>query len=136
MIRRPPRSTLFPYTTLSRSLVVPLASGEVLTVGVGPRTRWIPADRVAQFLEGAGRVEPPYQISLSLPEPGGPEASARVIWTRTDWSVRGERRIELPGGMRHVHLRVELRSPLSLVVRGALVVAVDGVLIAVCWLVR
>ena len=55
-------------------LVVPLASGEVLTVGVGPRTRWIPADRVAQFLEGAGRVEPPYQISLSLPEPGGPEA--------------------------------------------------------------
>ena len=115
-------------------LVVPLASGEVLTVGVGPRTRWIPADRVAQFLEGAGRVEPPYQISLSLPEPGGPEASARVIWTRTDWSVRGERRIELPGGMRHVHLRVELRSPLSLVVRGALVVAVDVVLLAVCWL--
>src|SRR2546426_1555228 len=74
MIRRPPRSTLFPYTTLSRSLVVPLASGEVLTVGVGPRTRWIPADRVAQFLEGAGRVEPPYQISLSLPEPGGPRS--------------------------------------------------------------
>src|SRR2546422_10848598 len=87
MIRRPPRSTLFPYTTLFRS-----------------------------------------------PEPGGPEASARVIWTRTDWSVRGERRIELPGGMRHVHLRVELRSPLSLVVRGALVVGVDVVLLAVCWL--
>src|SRR2546422_8141570 len=75
MIRRPPRSTLFPYTTLFRS-----------------------------------------------PEPGGPEASARVIWTRTDWSVRGERRIELPGGMRHVHLRVrseehtsELQSRLHLV---------------------
>src|SRR5207247_7585989 len=50
-------------------LVVPLASGEVLTVGVGPRTRWIPADRVAQFLEGAGRGRPRDPISQSLPEP-------------------------------------------------------------------
>src|SRR3712207_9436261 len=33
MIRRPPRSTLFPYTTLFRSLEVVLASGEVLRTG-------------------------------------------------------------------------------------------------------
>src|SRR5207245_10192074 len=42
----------------------------------------------------------------------------------------GERR----GGMRHGRLRVGRRSPLSLVVRGALVVGVDVVLLAVCWL--
>jgi len=114
-------------------LVLPLASGDVLTVGIGPRTRWIPADRVARFLEGEVGAEPPYTISLSLPSPG-PAASARVIWTRTDWSVRGERRIELPGGVRHVHLRVELRSPWALLVRGALVVVVDTALLAGCWL--
>src|SRR2546429_4529709 len=48
MIRRPPRSTLFPYTTLFRSLVgsVPLASAEVVfrTVAgeIGDRLRRIP----------------------------------------------------------------------------------------------
>src|SRR5687767_14139042 len=40
MIRRPPRSTLFPYTTLFRSLVVPTgAPGSTLPV------RWVPFDR-------------------------------------------------------------------------------------------
>src|SRR3712207_7211076 len=38
MIRRPPRSTLFPYTTLFRSRGQPLAPGEdgALGTGVGP----------------------------------------------------------------------------------------------------
>src|SRR3712207_9263870 len=33
MIRRPPRSTLFPYTTLFRAVPVPVAEGPVLVVG-------------------------------------------------------------------------------------------------------
>src|SRR2546422_11604052 len=37
MIRRPPRSTLFPYTTLFRSLV-PLSSVARLTPTIGPLT--------------------------------------------------------------------------------------------------
>src|SRR5690349_24291765 len=37
MIRRPPRSTLFPYTTLFRS--VPVAAGEVLELGEALRGR-------------------------------------------------------------------------------------------------
>ncbi len=114
-------------------LVLPLATGDVLTAGVGPRTRLIPAARVARFLGGEAGVAPPYQVSLSLPSPG-PAASARVIWTRTGWAARGERRLELPGGVRHVHLRVELRDPLALLVRGALVVLLDATLLAGCWL--
>ncbi|HEU5261570.1 MAG TPA: ATP-binding protein [Gemmatimonadales bacterium] len=117
-------------------LVAPLASGEVLTVGVGPRTRLIGADRVAQFLHGQLGVEPPYSISpLSPPSAGPPAASARVIWTRKGWSAQGERRIELPGGLRHVHVRVDLRGPWALIVRGALVVALDIALLAAVWLV-
>src|SRR5258708_10816260 len=39
MIRRPPRSTLFPYTTLFRSLVVDTAHGH--SKGVIDRVRWV-----------------------------------------------------------------------------------------------
>src|SRR2546422_8428183 len=37
MIRRPPRSTLFPYTTLFRSAVAALGRGVVLRAGAGVR---------------------------------------------------------------------------------------------------
>ena len=116
-------------------LVVPLESGDVLTVGVGPRTRLIPAARVARFLGGEAGVTPPYQISLSLPSHGPPEPSARVTWTRAGWSARGERRVETPGGEQHVHLRVDLRDPWALAIRGALVMLLDALLLAACWLV-
>src|SRR5207244_29541 len=101
-------------------LVLPLggAGADVLTVGVGPRTRLIPAARVARFLQGAPRVQPPYHVTLSPPAPPPAAASARVIWTRTGWSARGERRLELPDGVHHVHLTVDLREPWALLVRG------------------
>src|SRR2546427_4772933 len=50
MIRRPPRSTLFPYTTLFRSLGVPAGVGPDipdrlrLVLGAGPRTDQQPGD--------------------------------------------------------------------------------------------
>ena len=117
-------------------LVLPLGGGaEVLTVGVGPRTRLIPAARVARFLQGAASVQPPYQITLSPPGPAPATASARVIWTRTGWSTRGERRLELPDGVHHVHLTVDLRDPWALLVRGVLVVVGDAGALAACWLV-
>ena len=118
-------------------LVLPLggAGADVLTVGVGPRTRWIPAARVARFLEGAAPVEPPYDIKLSPPAPPQATGSARVIWTRRGWSARGERRLELSDGEHHVHLTVDLRDPWALLVRGVLVVVVDAGVLAVCWIV-
>src|SRR6266513_884478 len=117
-------------------LVAPLASGDVLTVGVGPRTRLIAADRVARFLQGDIGAGLPYVPTLSLPSPGPPAESARVIWTRTGWSVRGERRLELSGGVRHVHLRVDLQpgGPWALLVRGALGVVLDAGLLGAVWL--
>jgi len=117
-------------------LILPLGAGpDVLTVGVGPRTRLIPAARVARFLQGAPRVQAPYQITLSPPVPPPAAASAKMIWTRIGWSVRGERRLELPGGVRHVHVTVDLRDPWALLVRGVLVVVLDVALLAGCWIV-
>ena len=116
-------------------LVAPLAGGDVLTVGVGPRTRLIPLARIARFLQGEASVEPPYDIRLSPPSPPPATPSARVIWTRVGWSARGERRIAVPGGLvSHVHLTVDLRDPWALLVRGALVVVIDVALLAGCWL--
>src|SRR6266850_929703 len=118
-------------------LVLPLggAGADVLTVAVGPRTRLIPAARVARFLERAAGVEPPYQITLSPPGPPPARTSARVIWTRPGWLARGERRLELPDGVHHVHLTVDLRDPWALLVRGVLVVVVDAGALAACWIV-
>src|SRR5438270_11187941 len=52
IIRRPPRSTLFPYTTLFRSAVVgtcraatPLAAGSMLAMPLGPTTSRPPGAR-------------------------------------------------------------------------------------------
>src|SRR5947209_13484551 len=41
MIRRPPRSTLFPYTTLFRSPALTLSLAEAGSSGLSARFRWI-----------------------------------------------------------------------------------------------
>ncbi|HKA57935.1 MAG TPA: ATP-binding protein [Gemmatimonadales bacterium] len=117
-------------------LIVPLRNGTVLTVGVGPRTRLLPPDRVARFLRGDPGIEPPYTIALSpLADANMPAAMGSLEWRRAGWSARGERDIELPEGVRHVHLGVSLQSPWALLVRGVLVAGFDVVLLAGVWLV-
>jgi signal transduction histidine kinase len=114
-------------------LVAPLASGDRLTVGVGPRSQLLPPDRVARFLRGERAAEPLYTISLTLPSPSGPQPPDDLRWARVGWSARGDRRVELPGGARHIHVRVDLRGPWALLVRGALVVLVDVALLTALW---
>src|SRR3712207_8961486 len=53
MIRRPPRSTLFPYTTLFRSLADEVAEGVDLGLGVGGVLLGVDLDVVALEEEGA-----------------------------------------------------------------------------------
>jgi signal transduction histidine kinase len=114
-------------------LVAPLASGDRLTVGVGPRSQLLPPDRIARFLRGERAAEPLYTLSLTLPSPSGPRPTDELRWVRVGWTARGDRLVELPGGARHVHVRVDLRGPWALLVRGALVVLVDVGLLAALW---
>ncbi len=114
-------------------LVAPLANGTVLTVGVGPRTRLLPPNRIARFLRGDAGVEPPYTISLSLPVQTTTVRNT-VDWRREGWTARGERQIEAPDGVHHVHLRVSLGGPWGLLVRGILVVGLDVILLGGIWL--
>jgi signal transduction histidine kinase len=118
-------------------LIAPLPTGDVLTVAVGPRTQYLAPDRTARFLRGDPGFEPPYGISLSLP--GQPtQGGAPLVWRRDGWSARGERQVDLAGGaggggVRHVHLRVDLRGPWALWLRGTLVVLLDVALLASVW---
>ena len=115
-------------------LIAPVHGGAVLAVGVGPRSRLVPSSRLTRFLHGEQPLTPPYTISLSLPGQAPAAASRAVTWTRVGWAARGEYLVELPGGVRHVHLRADLGGPWPLLVRGALVVAVDAALLAGCWM--
>src|SRR3712207_8148788 len=61
MIRRPPRSTLFPYTTLFRSGAVLAGTGVGLAVGAR-----LPADLQRRVLAGLGLVTLVLGIDLAL----------------------------------------------------------------------
>src|SRR2546430_5808763 len=50
MIRRPPRSTLFPYTTLFRSITATFGAAVVLLSEVDHRRRYIHSDHLREVL--------------------------------------------------------------------------------------
>src|SRR3989442_6150306 len=57
MIRRPPRSTLFPYTTLFRSRDIATANGNSPTQGAVPSRIWSSNPSLKAFSEGLLRSE-------------------------------------------------------------------------------
>ena len=114
-------------------LVTGLPSGDVLTVGVGPRSRLVPPHRVARFLRGDLGRGPPYAVSLSQPTPAPGGETRFVTWTRSGWTARGDRQVGPPGATRRVHVRVDLGGPWSLMMRGVLVVVADLALAAALW---
>src|SRR2546430_14642642 len=70
MIRRPPRSTLFPYTTLFRSLGTGHVAGEELRVAVAPGLLTVGREEVRE----AG-----LQVAGDVPDDGGDGiAGARI----------------------------------------------------------
>src|SRR2546422_9842439 len=82
MIRRPPRSTLFPYTTLFRSGLVNLIAGqevapEFLQGAVTPQAL---AETVLPLLDPAGAAARRQRPGLALvrDRPGPPGAAARA----------------------------------------------------------
>jgi signal transduction histidine kinase len=113
---------------------IPLAGGPVLTIAVGPRSQLVAPTRLARFLSGELDEAPaPYDLLLSPPEQAGVVPTARVVWRRAGWQVRGERVIALPGGARHAHAVVDLGGASPLLQRGALVLVLDVALLVALW---
>ncbi|MGH7591394.1 MAG: hypothetical protein ACREL2_08125, partial [Gemmatimonadales bacterium] len=116
-------------------LLVRLADHEVLSAAVGPRTALIQPDRLSRLLDRPARGAPLYDLLLSFPGPEPVADSARLVWARHGWEVRGERLIALPGGIRHAHARIDLRGPVPLLVRGVLVLLLDVAALALLWMI-
>src|SRR2546430_8447594 len=91
MIRRPPRSTLFPYTTLFRSQPARLHHGrrpsDCLAGAVTPRTRarvrlW--AKRGVESSGGSPGTRPIY-LGRRRPTPRGDDAVLRAVSALASW---------------------------------------------------
>src|ERR1041385_9520996 len=85
MIRRPPRSTLFPYTTLFRSVVQPLGfKGQIYPLH--RNTEWLPDFRK---LKPVGSI---YTPVLNVPpqrfDQGFPGVTKRFEWFAIDYTAR------------------------------------------------
>jgi two-component system nitrogen regulation sensor histidine kinase NtrY len=115
-------------------LLVRVDHANVMSIAIGPRTRLIAPDRLDRLLDAPPAGPPLYELTLSPPAPGALVDSVRIQWRREGWSLRSERRISLPGGVRHVHAVIDMRGPAALLVRGTLAVIVDMLALALVWL--
>ena len=115
-------------------LALPLASGDVLTVAIGPRTRLLAPDRLGALLRPGSPSPPAYAMALSPSVPGLAPDMRRLQWRREGWMVHGQRVIQAADGAHELHAEVDLRGPFSLLVRGSLVVILNAALLAVLWL--
>ena len=115
------------------ALIHRLPDGAVLAAVLGPRTQLIQAATLSRLLEAPARGAPLYTLALGTPDPGSEDAPPPFRWERTGWEVVGDRHVALPGGVRHVHARMDLGDPGRLFVRGTLVLAADAAVLALLW---
>jgi signal transduction histidine kinase len=112
-------------------LSVPYPSGAVVTVGIGPISRYFVPLRVGRFLRGERPRNPPYEVILA-------EGTSRVpvegaAWRRDGWVIRGERGLALPGRLQRAYLIVGLRDFPQYVIRGLLLVTGNVALLVLLW---
>lgn len=106
---------------------IPFPDRSVVTVAVGPRSRLIPPVLVARFLRGEQRINAPYDLTLGEAATGF--GSSRTDWGRTGASISGRRILDVTGRARHLIISVPIPEMADLVVRGVLVVLVDGLVL-------
>ncbi len=110
-----------------------LPSGLILTAGIGPRTRLLGPTRLARLLRSPAEGAPLYDLSLSPPTGPARVSTDRRSWWRDGNEIRTEWLIDFPGGRRHVHAEVDLRPRVMMLGRGALLVALDLLVVALVW---
>ena len=115
-------------------LAVRVAPGSVMTVAVGPRSRLVPPGRLGRLLDPDRRTSTLYQLTLAPTSPTAATEGDALRWRREGWTLRAERRLDLPGGPREVRAAIDLRGPLPVSVRGVLVVLFDVGVLAFAWL--
>jgi signal transduction histidine kinase len=115
-------------------LLARLDSVSVVTLTVGPRTRLVGPSRVSRLLAPEIERSELYHLAISPPTPGlSDEAARQIQWRREGWVVHAEQAVTLPGGERRVHAEVDLRGAVPVLVRGALVVLLDVLVLSLIW---
>jgi two-component system nitrogen regulation sensor histidine kinase NtrY len=112
-------------------LAVPMRNGNVLSVGLGPRTRLIQPVRVARFLRGERILPAPYTLTLAplLSD----EQWEGMRWRRDGPVAHGEARTSLGVDVRRLVAEVPLGTSGSLLLRATLVIVADLVVLLLLW---
>lgn len=110
-----------------------LAPDAVVVVGLGPRTQLVSAARLGVLLRAPGLRPPAYTVTLSPGTPLPGTEAAQVRWRQEGWTIRGERTIATPDGPRQAYASVEMLRPGPLLIRGAMVLLFNVVLLGIVW---
>jgi signal transduction histidine kinase len=113
---------------------VPQRDGSVTSIVVAPESRLVEEDPFS-LMTGLSRpssTEPPYDLVLTtLPSPV--PLSERPIWERKGSELHGDWLVPGAGDAARAHVEVELRGLEVLAPRGALIVLIDLLVLAILW---
>lgn len=116
-----------------RLLAVPLSGGRGVTVFVPPRRNF---DRPAVLVPILGpEPNPELRLTLIPTLSGNSGGDTGVRWEPTEQGWRSEALLRYPEGEYHAHLDVHLPSPVVILARGVLLLALDLGLLALLWVV-
>jgi len=105
----------------------------VVSAVLGPKSVLVPPSRLGRLLASEPIRSPLYRLTLA-PAPATMAPSGEMaLWRREGRVARGERTVSIAGLPRTITGTVQLGSPASLAVRGALVIALDTALLALLW---
>jgi signal transduction histidine kinase len=114
-------------------LLAPVGPRATLVAVVGPGTQLVAPSRLGRLLEPHEDDLPPYQLTLAPPSEGAGAAGA-VHWRREGWMVQAQRPLAVAESSRAVTVQLALGTPGSLLLRGAVLVVLDGALLGLLWL--
>ncbi len=114
-------------------LTTPLKNGSLLVTVIGPQTQLITTSRLGRLLEPTVRRPPSYVLALSPPMAQSPP-TAKLLWHREAWVLRAVRTLAVAGTTREVYVQTALRGPVPLLVRGAVLLLIDILVLAFVWL--
>jgi signal transduction histidine kinase len=109
-------------------------SGRVLSVALGPPTALVAPSRLGRLLRAQTRRNVLYELTLAPASSTHPPSTGAVTWRRENRLARGARTVMIAGVARDVYATVQLGTTGTLMVRGALVLVLDALVLAGFWL--
>ena len=125
--------TLLVPPGLHYMLTTPLRDGRLLVTVIGPKTQLITPSRLGRLLEPTVHRPPSYVLALSPPMAQS-APTATLVWQREGWVLRAARTLSVAGTTREVYVQTALRGPVPLLVRGAVLLLIDILVLALVWL--